>query len=173
MQAVSILQKLVARAEAELSFLALWPQASTHHISQGRRERKSKKSGLVWPMLELVSAESACCLQMRINLSYCLSGTQSTPATLLFSIDHIYGACEPMIDGRMKSTKDLLQASDNFWQRTDFVWALIIEDRAPISIFSWQVMRHSELFLQPVQHMVSDILILRDQCKAEESASIP
>lgn len=120
-QAVSILQKLVARAEAELSFLALWPQASTHHISQGRRERKSKKSGLVWPMLELVSAESACCLQMRINRSYCLSGTQSTPATLLFSIDHIYGACEPMIDGRMKSTKDLLQASDNFWQRTDFV----------------------------------------------------
>lgn len=48
-------------------------------------------------MLELVSAESACCLQMRINLSYCLSGTQSTPATLLFSIDHIYGACEPTI----------------------------------------------------------------------------
>lgn len=74
------------------------PQAILANM-EGRRKMR-ERSCLIWPMFEWFhqqTAESASCSQMRMHLSNCLSVTQCTSTTILFSVAHIYTTSVPMI----------------------------------------------------------------------------
>lgn len=103
-QAVSVLVELVTRSEGRIAPLILQAMDNSlrEHMShhprpreEGRWEVRLYLANVNW--FTNKRAELASCSQMRTNLSLCLSGTQSTPATLLFLIAHIYGACVPTI----------------------------------------------------------------------------
>lgn len=136
-QAVSVLEELVTRwSEARLAPLVLQAMDNSlrrEHMSHHPRPREERR----WEVrLYLANvnwftnkrAELANCSQMRTNLSFCLSGTQSTPAILLFLTGHIYRAYVPTIYRWWKneehSHKQVMifdrhrfcLSSDNTWQ---------------------------------------------------------